>query len=53
MTVASVSFLDENGEELFNNSNPIDGIRYTLPTVMVNVAPVDAASVNGTENGNS
>lgn len=53
MTVASVSFLDENGEELFNNSNPIDGIRYTLPTVMVNVAPVDAAPVNGTENGNS
>ncbi len=53
MAVLGVSFLDENGEELFNNSNPIDGIRYTLPTVMVNVAQVESDVTNGSENGKS
>lgn len=53
MSVTSVSFLDENGEELFNNSNLVDGIRYTLPTVMVNVASVDYGVTDGSTDGKS
>jgi hypothetical protein len=53
MAVTSVSFLDENGEELFNNSNLVDGIRYTLPTVMVNVTPVDFEGMNESTDGKS
>jgi hypothetical protein len=53
MAVTSVSFLDENGEELFNNSNLVDGIRYTLPTVMVNVTPVDFEGTNESTDGKS
>ncbi|MBO5843060.1 MAG: hypothetical protein J6R46_08680 [Clostridia bacterium] len=53
IAVTSVSFLDENGEELFNNSNLVDGIRYTLPTIMVNVAPVDIGITDGSTDGKS
>lgn len=53
MSILVVSFLDGDGQELFNNSNPIDGIKYTLPTVMVNVTPVDPIDASGTENGKS
>ena len=53
MPIMGVSFMDHNDQELFNNSNPIDGIRYTLPTVMVNVTPVDSESTTEDQNGKS
>jgi hypothetical protein len=53
MSILVVSFLDAQGEELFNNSNPIDGIKYTLPTVMVNITPASSVDGSGELNGKS